>query len=1443
MDKNNFYKDQAFEEIALAIDLGELSSLQNTICTSCQQIDFSNTIEMKFLFKELPNISDFLILKQKLSNVNKFQIKPDFTFELEELNQSQVRDFASFFAENSEEYNEFAKILSSEHNLYFDENKKRWILHVSGNNNKEYLDRLMIYLNSKFSEFGISQISIQYLIQEINQEKKESKPSHFFELNLEKSNTFDDNFNSKIRSSKWKTSQKNLGYKKMYIKEITKLEEYEANYPVSVSGVIFRTDLIDRKDYCIYKYWIADYQDAIEITHFTREKLSDDQIFHVNDYVLIEGKLDRSYDKMKNVIKAVNIIKIESPVSKRVDEAQNKRIELSVKSKMNTMDGIIDASSIPKIAANFGHSAVALTDANSVQGFPDFSASAKKNKIKPIYGAAFSVIESSNKVFLNEFNNLIIKDQEYVSFDIETTNLSPSIGEIIEFGCAIIKNNEIIEEIQFFIKSTEKLSPFTTQLTSITDKMLEDEGLEQLEGHKKIREILNNRIAIAHNANFDMHFVLQKLKDFGIEKPNTIWMDSLAISRLVFWKNRTHSLGDFAAYNGVHYEPEAAHRADYDAKVLAEAWAVTIKKLSEEGINDFDQLSKLMKDNYYERQFANQITVLAKNQAGLKELFELTSFTLTERFFKGPKLFYSDLPKSSNILIGSGGVRSPLIDAYLFSSEQKQHNLIKYFDYIEIPHPKALLNYVENDGFTLEQVQNILRKLIKDAIAFGKIPVAVSDARYESPEEKIFFKCLVYSKGIGNTSHFLYRYKKNVIIPDLHFLTTQEMLEEFNFLGDWDLIENVVIKNTHLIANLIEDNIEVIKKDLYTPKFDDSPKKLPELVYKTAIEKYGPNLPDIIQERIKKEITPIIDYGFDVVYWISHKLVKKSNDNGYLVGSRGSVGSSLVATMSGITEVNPLEPHYVCPQCKYFELANNPEITSGYDLDDKLCPKCQITMDKDGHTIPFETFLGFNADKVPDIDLNFSGEYQGEIHNEIKRLFGETHTFRAGTISTIKDKTAYGYIKKAEEENNFGYSPNFIDYLATKIVGVKRTTGQHPGGIIIIPKEFTVEDFTPINYPADDTTLDWKTTHFDFHAIHDNVLKLDILGHVDPTAIRMLERLTGVNVRTDIPKKDPKVMSLFRSTKALGITPDQIGGEATGAIGIPEFGTNFVRRMLKEAQPESFADLISLSGLSHGTDVWTNNAQTLISKQGLTIKDVISCRDDIMVYLINKGVDSLNSFKIMEKVRKGKGLIDEEVDLLKSHNIPEWYIDSLQKIKYMFPKAHATAYVLMAWRIAWFKLYYPLEYYATYFTTRVEEFDPEVIINDQGAIKVNKKMKDLKEQQKLSVTDNNLLDTLESVRELYARGFNIQNISIEKSKANEWTVDPQSNSLIPPFTIIKGLGEAVAWKIVNAREEKEFISREDFKKRSGVSSTLYGVLENLKVLSHLSESNQIKLFD
>ncbi|WP_025755235.1 PolC-type DNA polymerase III [Mycoplasmopsis cricetuli] len=1447
MSLKKFYSDISFHNFVTNINLENLDSIKDAYFFENEVLydEKNNSFSFTICFKTLPIISDFVKLNNKLIEYKPIKINVSYHIDSYYPEDNLIKEYICYFLLHNSNYFLKGEFYKQGKTLYNNIDNRKWTFSYTNKDEFEFLQSMIEFLQNQFKILGLTKIEFDLDFHSI--ENIPEKDISNFDFSFNEFNNFEDKFKASVSEAKYNKYKTSKNFQKISISEINSLDEIPEKFAISCDGVIFKTDFINRKQFFIYKYWISDFKDAIEISFFSKNKLSGSDIFDIDDYVQISGIVENKFKSTQKIIKADKIEKINSPNDLREDLAPKKRIELNAKSQMNTMDGLMSAQQLVKMASDFGHKAVALLDSDGIQEFHNFSSAAKKANIKPIYGSSFSVIEQNNKIFLNEFDNLILDDIEYVAFDLETTNLSPMIADIIEFGAVVIKNKKIIEKHQFFLKAHKPLSQFTKELTSITDEMLQNDGINQQEGIEKIYQILKGRVAIAHNADFDMSHIFEKFQKYNLPALQCTFIDTLAVSRLIFDERSKHSLGDTAFYLSVEYNEIAAHRADYDAEVLGKIWIQFLNKFKNLNIFTTIDLSKIITENFYNKKRSDfQISVLAKNQKGINELFKLVSLTLTERVFKTPKLFYEDLPKSPNLLVGSGGIRSPLLYSYMYRSKYSQQKLMDLFDYIEIPQPKSLLNLVGENDFSLNDIYEILKKIIYDALKKNKKVVAVSDARYANQEDQAFYKILVYSKGVGNTSHFLFdrrKIKNNTFkLPDLHFLTTDEMLKEFAFLKDTQLIEDIVINNPLEIFNLIEDNIEIVKKDLYTPKFDNSSRKLYDLVYKNAHNKYGDVLPELIKNRIESELNPIINHGFDVIYWISHILVKKSIDSGYIVGSRGSIGSSLVANLANISEVNPLPPHYNCSKCKYFELNQDNEITSGFDLDDKACPKCQNIMLKDGHNIPFETFLGFNADKVPDIDLNFSGEFQLEIHNEVKRIFGEKNIFRAGTILKIKDKTAYAFVKKVDEEYNFGYSPAFLTFLANKVVGVKRTTGKHAGGIIIIPEEFEVEYFTPVNYPAGDNTIDWKTTHFDYKFLHDNILKLDILGHVNPTAVRMLERLTNVNAWKDIPRKDKRVMSLFSSTKELKIKPEQIGGEQTGALGIPEFGTNFVRKMLAEAQPQTFADLISLCGLSHGEDVWANNAQTLIKNNGLKIKDVISCRDDMLIYLVDKKIDPLYAFKIMEKVRKGQGITSEEEEFLLKNKIPSWYIESMKKIKYMFPKAHAAAYVIMAWIIAWFKLYYPIEYYATFLSTRVSEFELETLINDFGGEKINKKIKEIQLLNDKKAKDKELLITLEITREMYARGISISNIDLKKSHEIEWIIDYKNNSLIPPFTAIKGLGEAVAKKIIQARNERPFRSKEDFLRRSSVNKTLFNTFNELKILDELNETDQMTLF-
>ena len=1290
------------------------------------------------------------------------------------------------------------------------------------------LNDLIININNKTE--SIIEIDENNLLQQQQQEYKIIK-----------------SLKEKNSESKTKLSEsfKTNSFKRKYFK-VSHQEFYETHETfLMVEGKVFQYEIIYTKtDLSIHVIGITDHHEAIIGKLFLRSDQNWDLSWLKTDvYVSIYGekKSGMNNDVFLQIRK---MEKLDNNDNQIIDNATKKRIEFSARTSMSAMDGFISPVKMMKFAKQLGHEAIAFVDYQNIQAFPDIYNNAKQIGIKPIYGSTFSVIEPHNGIIQN-VKDALIKTENYIIFDLETTSLNPRMGEIIEFGAVEIEKGVVKKTHQFFIKAKQPISSFTTELTGISQKMIDEAKLNEAEAIEKIVEIFQDKTLVAHNATFDISFINEKLFQYGFEHLKNQIVDTLALAKYLLENSQNYRLETVSKKMGIFYDHSIAHRADYDAGILQKVWLNMIEQLNKININNFIQLNEVEAKHIHSKKFAYDIAVYAKNQAGLKELFKLVSLSLTENFFNGPRLFTTDLEKSPNLLIAPASINSYLMELIFTGTTEKIEAEIDKWDFIGIPAPHLFSHLVARGQYTESEIEDLIKDLVLRAKNKNKILVAIGDVRYLTKEQAIGHHVYINTKGLEGRRHPLFKYnEEGANYPLQKFLTTSEMKSCFNFLNSSSLVEEIVVENPNKLNSLIDENIEVIKTKLYAPNFDNSADKLKNLVYENAYKIYGQNLPAIIKERIDHELEPIIKYGFSVVYWISHKLVAKSNQDGYLVGSRGSVGSSLVATLSKITEVNPLIPHYVCLNCKYSEFIENANTTSGFDLPDKNCPNCQASLKKDGQTIPFETFLGFNADKVPDIDLNFSGDYQPIIHQEVKRMFGETHTFRAGTIATVAAKTAFGFVKKWNEEKNLQKSQAFVSYLSAMIEGSKRTTGQHPGGIIIIPKEFDVEDFSPINYPANDINSSWKTTHLDFHAIHDNVLKLDLLGHDDPTIIRHLQNLTNVSL-DQISFSDPKVLSLFNSPEAIGVTSDDINGEPTGALGIPEFGTPFVRRMLNVAKPKSFNDLINLSGLSHGTDVWNGNAETLI-KQGKTLNDVISCRDDIMITLIKRGIKPSLAFHIMEKVRKGKGLTTDEEDVLEKNGIENWYIDSLNKIKYMFPKAHATAYVMMAWRIAWFKIYYPLEYYAAYLTTRITSFDINVALGSKH--QVARKLKELeikqrnKHNEKISAKEEELIPTLEIINELLARNLKIHNIDLYKSESNDWVIDYQEKALIPPFIVVDGLGETVAKKIVEARKERKFYSVDDVQRRCEINKTLLEKLKQLGVFLDLDETDEIKLF-
>ncbi|MBU4689495.1 PolC-type DNA polymerase III [Mycoplasma zalophidermidis] len=1408
-------------------------------------------ISVNINFRDEINPEDFFALLTAIRANKIYKVFITFSFDLLQYKHTNLVKFIEYIIATKSKYSKL-KVFDWNRELIGLDGSNFEVTTISEERFNEFKD-LVDQLSNSLNKYGYKNLNLKLIYQSLvlkeldasNRDNDLLAQEQFLKL-----------MNSKPVQSKSSDSKpsKKWSRKQYQDVEIINIKHLPEKTNITITGEIYASDLIVTKNKkYIYSFSITDHTDAINAKWFRDDALDEDilnkDLKNGNFIKLFGTTAYQTFGKPEWFIYIDSFEKAESIYKKRVDTASEdqKRIELHVSSKLNTMDGLFNPPDIISKAEEFGMPAVAICDLDAVQGYPNFYQKARKSKVKGLYAASFSVFHKNPIIFYGDVPSGKITDHSYVSFDIETTGLSPKFHELIEYGSYVINVNKIAPQpTQFLVKPKEKIKPYTTQLTGITQKDIDSTGLDCKVALQKIYDDLNGKIALAHNAKFDYNFIKEQFRLNNMEFPNVVVIDTLAVSRLIFSERKKHSLGDLAANLGVNYNPNVAHRGDYDAKVLADIWLEMMHTMSTKNIFTFQDLLEFKPENEFKDRFPYAFTSLVRNQLGLKKQFAMVSDCLTKNYSYGPRTFYEDIKPDPDLLFGSGTLKSKLIDDYFYASRSQFLEEIKRYDYIEIPAPQVFKHWVDMEFITKDQLHDGLKDIILTAKEYNKIPVATGDVRYSDKADKKAFEILVYAKGIGAARHYLYNYGRakegTLTIPDQEFLTTNEMLNQFEFLGDEDLIKEIVITNSRRIADMCEE-VVVIKDKLYTPKFDDSSRKLRELVYQNAKLKYGDNLPEIVDQRIKAELTPIIEYGFDVIYWISHRLVKKSLDEGYVVGSRGSVGSSLVATLSEISEVNPLPPYYLCNKCKFFELANVPGITSAYDLKNKKCPNCEIDMERDGHNIAFETFLGFKADKVPDIDLNFSGEFQGEVHNETRRLFGQTHTLRAGTISTVAPKTGFGYVKNFIEETHTDYSDAYAMYLATKIDGVKRTTGQHPGGIIIIPTEYDVYDFTPINYPADDTNSTWFTTHFEYKAIHDNVLKLDLLGHDNPTIIKMLETYTGLRI-ADIPKNDPEIVKVFNSTDPLGIKPSDIGGEATGAIGLPEFGTQFVRQMLLQAQPKSFADLVSISGLSHGTNVWIGNNQDLIMKEGFRLPDIFCCRDDILAKLVAEGVPNRYAFNIMEKVRKGKGLTPEEQAELRKYNVPEWQIDSMLKIAYMFPKAHAVAYVLMAWWIGWFKINQPLAFYASYFATHAKAVDVESMVDVRNGKKAHNKLVQLQSvnRKELDNKSIDLMPTLEVVRELYARGLYIANIDIERSQAHEWVIDNDEKCLIPPFKSLDGLGDSVAESIVNARTEKSFSSIQDFITRAKVNKTLVEKMEKMGIFAKLDETDQMRLF-
>jgi len=1205
---------------------------------------------------------------------------------------------------------------------------------------------------------------------------------------------------------------------------------------------------------------------AIYANMYQNSSLSDADIEEMKKWgtnVRVRGavymnEFDKSY-----AIKA-HFIDLLPPDEVEKDTSEKKRVELHLHSNMSTQDGITHMIDYANYAKAMGHTAMAITDHAVVQGYPDAQAAGKKTGIKMLYGVEFYMVDDK----LNYIKNaapIELNKASYVVLDLETTGLNCYYDRIIEFGAVKVEHGIVTEDIDILINPEIPLPKKIVEITNITDKMLENKPTIK-EALPKILSFIGNSILVTHNADFDFSFLQQALLKLEMPLLKNPVIDTLSLSRYLFPESKRHSLGALCRNMEVNYDEDDAHRANYDARVLNDVWMPMLALLTKTNRHlTHEDLAKLETPVTLLKHIRpTHIIALAKNKEGLKSLYKLVSYSHIDYLAEVPKIPRREIAAlRENLIIGSACFNGEVFRTACNYGDDYLKMVMSFYDYIEIQ-PLENYSYLINMGEMDEDDLLLhLKDIVRCAEEIGKPVCATGDVHYLTKNHKKFRDVYISAKGIGGVPHPLNPYARSRIPPfenpDQHYRSTDEMLKCMSFLGEEKAYE-VTVTNTNMIADMIEPLLPVPNDHLYTPKIDNCENMLKDMCYKKAHELYGDPLPAYIEERLEKELHGIISNGYSVIYYIAHRLIKKANEDGYIVGSRGSVGSSFVATMANVTEVNPLPPHYRCPKCKHLEWTKEtmPEYRSGYDLPERRCPVCGEYMVHDGQDIPFETFLGFNAEKVPDIDLNFPGDYQADAHNYTKVLLGENNVFRAGTIETVADKTAFGFargyyerkfMQEGMNEEDAKRSVNNIPkakiaYLASGCIDVKRTTGQHPGGIVVVPTDHEVYDFTPIQYPADDMNSDWKTTHFDFRSIHDTILKLDLLGHVDPMALKMMCDLTGVKV-TDIPMNDKKVLSLFSSPAALEMDHDYTNAK-TGALALPEFGTENTRRILELTRPTTFSDLVIISGLSHGTDVWSGNAEKLIEEGKATLQEVIGCRDDIMTYLIGKEIPSNIAFMIMEDVRKGRGLKDEYVEIMKAKKVPQFYIDSCNKIKYMFPKGHAVAYVTMAVRVGYFKIYYPLEFYATFFTVRSKQYDIKTMIRGKDAI--ISKIEELRTRQrvsneKLSPKESEQLKTLINALEMVQRGYKFANIDLYRSDATKFVVDYENKALIPPFITIDGLGENNAITVVEARKECEFFSKDDLLRRTKLTSTNVQDLADMGVLDSLSESDQLSLFD
>lgn len=1216
---------------------------------------------------------------------------------------------------------------------------------------------------------------------------------------------------------------------------------------ITIRGKILKLETREiRNEKTIVMFAITDFTDTIMVKMFTRNEQLPEILAGIKKGAFLKIKGVTTIDKFDGELtigSVVGIRKISDFTTTRKDTSPEKRVELHCHTKMSDMDGVSEAQALVARAHDWGHQAIAITDHGVVQAFPDANHYVerldKEDPFKIIYGVEAYLVDDLTEIAVNEQGQTL--DDTFVVFDIETTGFSAAEDRIIEIGAVKITDGAIVDRFSTFVNPEVPIPFEIQQLTHITDDMvLEAPKIE--EALPAFLDFVGESALVAHNAGFDVGFIEQNCVRLGRSRTFTS-VDTVGLARVLLPTLSKYKLNIVA--KALNISLENHHRAVDDAAATAEIYVKFIEMLKERGMTTLKEVNAFgdMNPDAIKKMPTYHAIILAKNEVGRVNLYTLVSLSHLKYFARRPRIPKSEFNKyREGLILGSACEAGELYRALLDGkSEETIAKIVDYYDYLEI-------QPIGNNAFMIasekqrnikseEDLKNMNRRIVQLGEKFQKPVVATCDVHFMDPDSEVYRRIIMTGKGFSDADSQ----------PPLYLRTTEEMLEEFSYLGS-KKAEEVVITNTNKIADSIE-RISPVRPDKCPPVIEDSDQTLRNICYDKAHSMYGEELPEIVVERLERELNSIISNGFAVMYIIAQKLVWKSNEDGYLVGSRGSVGSSFVATMAGITEVNPLSPHYYCTNCHYSDFESE-EVRAfaggcGWDMPDKVCPNCGQPLVKDGFDIPFETFLGFKGNKEPDIDLNFSGDYQSNAHKYTEVIFGEGQTYRAGTIGTLAEKTAFGFVKNYYEEHGSRKRKCEIERIVEGCTGIRRSTGQHPGGIIVLPHGENINSFTPVQHPANDMTTDIITTHFDYHSIDHNLLKLDILGHDDPTMIKMLEelveQLTGKPFKaTEIPLDDPGVMQLFADTGSLGIKPSDIGGCPVGCLGIPEFGTDFVIQMVVDTKPKTLSDLIRISGLSHGTDVWLNNAQTLIQEGKATISTAICTRDDIMTYLINTGMESELSFTIMESVRKGKGLKPEWEDAMKAAGVPDWYIWSCKKIKYMFPKAHAAAYVMMAYRIAYCKVNYPLAYYAAYFSIRASAFSYELMC--QGKEKLEFYLRDYKNRSdSLSKKDQDTLKDMRIVQEMYARGYEFLPLDIYRAKATKFQII--DGKLMPPLSSIEGMGDKAAEAVEMAAEDGQYLSRDDFRQRTKVSKTVIDFMADLGMFGDLPETNQLSLFD